>query len=85
MVWEGEERKGDGVLRYVFLFKSKLMLTERIDPEDPDDPPDFKHIATIRVRHSFIVRCVRSTEGQYLFSSTSTMSRRTTLMRTCSL
>uniref|UniRef100_A0A914WDR8 Muscle M-line assembly protein unc-89 n=1 Tax=Plectus sambesii TaxID=2011161 RepID=A0A914WDR8_9BILA len=48
-VWEGEERKGDGVLRYVFLFKSKLMLTERVEAEDPDDPPDFKHIATIRL------------------------------------
>jgi hypothetical protein len=47
-VWEGDQ-SSDGQLRYVFLFKSKLVFTERQDPEDPEELPEFKHVATIRL------------------------------------
>ncbi|KAK0423255.1 hypothetical protein QR680_008049 [Steinernema hermaphroditum] len=41
-VWEGE---GDGVDRYVFLFKNKVMITDKI----PSEPVEFKHFATLRL------------------------------------
>ena len=43
VVWEGDEPPQD---RYCFLFKNKLMFT---DKDNKDDPPTFKHYSTIRV------------------------------------
>lgn len=48
-VWENE-KSGEGEVRYVFLFKSKLVFTQRTEPEDLDELPEFKYINTIRVR-----------------------------------
>ena len=42
-VWEGDEPPQD---RYIFLFKNKLMITER---DNKPDPPAYTHYATIRV------------------------------------
>lgn len=52
MVWEGEQ---DPVERYVFLFKNKLMFTEK---DSRKDPPSYKHHATIRVRHSSLTHSI---------------------------
>ncbi len=48
-MWE-DKKEGDGVVRYVFLFKSRLVFTAKEEPEDPEDYPEFKHVATVRVR-----------------------------------
>jgi hypothetical protein len=48
-VWEDDEPNGDGAKRYIFLFKSKLMITERIESDDIDEEAEFRHLATIRV------------------------------------
>uniref|UniRef100_A0A914YJC6 PH domain-containing protein n=1 Tax=Panagrolaimus superbus TaxID=310955 RepID=A0A914YJC6_9BILA len=42
-VWEGDEPVTD---RYIFLFKNKLMFT---DKDAKIDPPSFKHYSTIRL------------------------------------
>lgn len=42
-VWESEEPPQD---RYIFLFKNKLMFTEK---DNKGDPPIFNHYSTIRV------------------------------------
>ncbi|VDK70892.1 unnamed protein product [Litomosoides sigmodontis] len=44
LVWEGEK---EPVERHVFLFKNKLMFTER---NNSGDVPTYKHYATIRVK-----------------------------------
>lgn len=43
-MWEGEQEPTE---RYVFLFKNKLMFT---DKNSNKDTPSYKHYATIRVR-----------------------------------
>ncbi|VDK79160.1 unnamed protein product, partial [Onchocerca ochengi] len=43
LVWEGEQEPTE---RYVFLFKNKLMFT---DKNSSKDPPSYKHYATIRL------------------------------------
>uniref|UniRef100_A0A9J2P3W7 Immunoglobulin I-set domain protein n=1 Tax=Ascaris lumbricoides TaxID=6252 RepID=A0A9J2P3W7_ASCLU len=43
LVWEGNEEASE---RYAFLFKNKLMLTER---NDKVEPVTYKHYATIRL------------------------------------
>ncbi|VDO80462.1 unnamed protein product, partial [Onchocerca flexuosa] len=42
LVWEGEQEPTE---RYVFLFKNKLMFTNK---NSSKDPPSYKHYATIR-------------------------------------
>lgn len=42
-VWEGDQPVAD---RYVFLFKNKLMLTEK---KDQGDTTTYRHLLTIRV------------------------------------
>ncbi|KHN78733.1 Muscle M-line assembly protein unc-89 [Toxocara canis] len=43
IVWEGEQESQE---RYLFLFKNKLMITER---NDKVEPITYKHLATIRL------------------------------------
>ncbi|TKR95911.1 hypothetical protein L596_010015 [Steinernema carpocapsae] len=42
-VWEGE---GESVDRYVFLFKNKVMITDKVPNTDPEE---YKHFATLRL------------------------------------
>jgi hypothetical protein len=42
-VWEGDEPPQE---RYIFLFKNKLMFT---DKDNRSDPPTYKHYSTIRL------------------------------------
>lgn len=47
-VWENE-MSGKGELRYVFLFKSRVVITKMEGRPKEDELPIFKHVATIRV------------------------------------
>uniref|UniRef100_A0A915PNL7 PH domain-containing protein n=1 Tax=Setaria digitata TaxID=48799 RepID=A0A915PNL7_9BILA len=53
LVWEGEQEPTE---RYIFLFKNKLMLTEK---NSSKDPPSYKHYATIRL-DKYTIRLVQA-------------------------
>jgi hypothetical protein len=48
-VWENE-KTGQAQERYVFLFKSRIVITSAQPVKHEDELPKFKHIATIRVK-----------------------------------
>ncbi|CDW55769.1 Muscle M line assembly protein unc 89 [Trichuris trichiura] len=47
-VWQ-DNLDGPKQQLHVFLFKTKIVATERIEPEDPDEVPEFKHVFSMRL------------------------------------
>lgn len=47
-VWE-EKIEGPGRPLYVFLFRTKIVLTERKESEDPDEYPEFVHVKSLKL------------------------------------
>ncbi|KFD70456.1 hypothetical protein M514_00956 [Trichuris suis] len=47
-VWQDSLDRPKGQL-HVFLFKTKIVATEKVEPEDPDEVPEFKHVFTVRL------------------------------------